>query len=374
MFRFLSSAVVLIGLLAAAPAGAGAPASGARVDGPYVLHRDGAPQQVQLRRVGSGELRVHRSAIPRIGVRSEVDQAVPRFVQVKLRAEHPRAAVEWPMPSRLVVASDFEGNFQAFAELLGTHDVVDRKLHWSFGDGHLVLLGDLVDRGDNVLPLLWLVYRLEAEAEAAGGRVHYVLGNHEHMLLSGDTRYLHPKYHASMQALGETHDALWNSDSELGRWLRSKPVAVKIGDWLFTHGGVSPELLASRPSLQEIDAAAAATIGLSMDAMPDARQRDLVHGRNGLLWYRGMAVARPDAPKSDAAHVQAVLEHFGVSRVAIGHSLVQHVGSDYDGAVVRVDVPHAEGTVEGLLVEAGEAWRIDTLGQRHPLQAAVEAD
>jgi len=61
--------------------------------------------------------------------------------------------------------------------------VIDARLHWIYGDGQVVLVGDMVDRGRNVLPLLWLVYRIEAEAKAAGGALHDVLRNHEQKLL-----------------------------------------------------------------------------------------------------------------------------------------------------------------------------------------------
>src|SRR3546814_7468717 len=36
-----------------------------------------------------------------------------------------------------------------------------------------------------------------------------------------------------------------SAGTELGRWLRSKPVLVKVGDTLFAHGGISPRVLAT---------------------------------------------------------------------------------------------------------------------------------
>ena len=81
-----------------------------------------------------------------------------------------------------------------------------------------------------------------------------------------------------------------------------------------------------------------------------------------------------DRPKVPAAHVRQLLRHFGVRHVAIGHSLVHHVGHDYGGAVLRVDVHHASGTREAVLIENGAAHRVDASGKRSALEAAVNAD
>ena len=82
-------------------------------------------------------------------------------------------------PEKVVVISDIEGNFTGFYSFLRNNGIIDEKFNWSFGKGHLVLLGDFMDRGDHVTQVLWLIYKLEKEAMQAGGFVHFVLGNHE---------------------------------------------------------------------------------------------------------------------------------------------------------------------------------------------------
>jgi len=59
-----------------------------------------------------------------------------------------------------------------WVHLLQVNGVIDHALNWSYSSGHLVLIGDMVDRGNNVVPLLWLIYKLEGEAKLAGGDVH----------------------------------------------------------------------------------------------------------------------------------------------------------------------------------------------------------
>ena len=55
--------------------------------------------------------------------------------------------------------------------MLQAHRVVDATLRWSFGKGQLLILGDVFDRGPNHTEILWLLYKLEAEAAKAGGMI-----------------------------------------------------------------------------------------------------------------------------------------------------------------------------------------------------------
>ena len=350
------------------------PSHAPAIDGPYVRGTGGGRRALRLERASSGAIALREESLNGDEIEVELDEAPPRRFRVALREAHPRAPPSWPMPARMLVASDFEGEFDAFVTLLQTHGVIDAQWHWRYGEGHLVLVGDMVDRGRNVVPLLWLVYRLEAEAQAAGGALHYVLGNHEQKLLNGRTGDAHPKYYGTFRLTGQAPQALWDEGSELGRWLRSKPVLLRVGDYLFMHGGVSPEVLALQPSLDEVDRHAAAFFARPPDEVPDARARALLWDRTGLLWYRGLAMALEGMPRADAAHVDRVLRHFDVHRLAIGHTLARQVGQDYDGKVLRIDVHHASGTVEGLLVERDARYRIDALGNRHPLPAAINLE
>jgi hypothetical protein len=341
------------------------PAVPPRRDGPYVFHEAGAARSLRLDGEGAAIALVAADVDGQVNVVVD-DDAATTFL-VPLRAAHPRARLRWPMPSRLLVLSDLEGEFAAFAQLLRGNGVIDADLHWRFGDGHVVLVGDMVDRGHNVVPLLWLVYRLEAEAAAAGGALHYVLGNHEQMLLLGQTPYVAPKYYASFRLTGRTQRELWSEASELGRWLRSKPVLLQIGDVLFVHGGISGEVVASGLGIDAIDAIAAQHIATLPRAVGDEVAREVLSGRNGLLWYRGLATASKRYAKATDDEVACLLAHFGAARIAIGHSLAAHVGSDYGGRVLRVDVAHADGVNEALLIEDGAFHVVDAGGRRAPL-------
>ena len=96
--------------------------------------------------------------------------------------------------------------------------------------------------GVDVLPIYWLIYKLEKEAEDAGGKVTFLIGNHETMVLGNDLRYTKKKYTQLADTLGMTYPELWQK-SELGHWLKTRNSIQVVGDNLFVHAGLSKEFL-----------------------------------------------------------------------------------------------------------------------------------
>jgi hypothetical protein len=70
----------------------------------------------------------------------------------------------YQMPEKLIVMSDIEGTFDGFSSFLINNGVIDKNFNWIYVNGHLLLNGDFVDRGENVTQVLWLIYKLEQEA------------------------------------------------------------------------------------------------------------------------------------------------------------------------------------------------------------------
>ncbi len=102
---------------------------------------------------------------------------------------------EWENAPRLVSIGDVHGSFGKLIELLKAAELVDANLRWSGGETHLVMGGDLIDRGPSDRGVMDLVHRLQDEAGKAGGEVHVLLGNHEVLNLVRDLRYVnHESY------------------------------------------------------------------------------------------------------------------------------------------------------------------------------------
>lgn len=275
----------------------------------------------------------------------------------KLRVEKDNYA----LPERMLVISDIEGNFPAFKRILLGGKVIDSDFKWTFGDGHLVLDGDFFDRGLNVTECLWLVYKLESEAEAAGGKVHFLLGNHEVMNLAGYFDYVRNKYIENAQLIGEDYAQWYDDHSELGRWLRTKNAVEKIGDYVICHGGISPALASMDLSLNDINVVSRQFLGVSDEKITDSLGRAIFDTRDGIFWYRAAA-----KNQLSEAEVEKVLKFAGAKRMVIGHTLVPDVMALYDGRVVCVDLYHDEnlrqGFVKTLYIENGFMYTLDDKG------------
>lgn len=287
---------------------------------------------------------------------------------VQAQSEFVVPATRYQDDQPVFAVSDIEGNFQAFRNLLINARIIDAELNWRFARGHLVLVGDFIDRGPSSTQVLWLIYKLEQSARAHGGQVHYILGNHEIKNLQGDFAAAHEKYSHIAAMLGIPHHDLFADHAFLGRWLMSKNTAELINGVLFVHGGLHPELARRSYSLDQLNG-----IVRSSYRQPWYPRRDpgddelLLNPSTGPSWYRGYF---KDGLSQD--EVEQTLGAFQANAVVVGHTLQSEVASLYGGKVFAIDVKHPwdyrQGfpprRSEGLWLEAARAWRVSADGRR----------
>ena len=337
-------------------------------DGPYVF-RDAHGYTV-VETVLSGDawrlqmLHLPAQPLPTITVR--VGNAADTRFDVPLRPPaHAQRADDPDNPPRLLMLSDMEGQFDRFVALLRAQGVIDAGLHWTYGRSHIALVGDLVDRGEQVVPLLWLIYRLEGEAGRAGGRVHYVLGNHEQMDLAGNMESWPERMRATAQALKGGSKQMFSGASVLGQWLRSKPVIARVGDHLLVHGGVSAGFLRADLSVDAANALARPYLHSRRVLMPARVQAVL--GRAGVTRYRGLATPDARLEEDPVAHLRQVARRYGVRRLAIGHTIAPDIVLQHRGLLLRLDVHHKTQVPQAALYAGGRLWRVYADG-RPPVQ------
>ena len=189
------------------------------------------------------------------------------------------AAGDWHYSDvdRVVAVSDIHGAYSAMLATFQSAGVIDESLAWSGDKTHLVITGDLLDRGPDSRQVMDLIMRLEGEAEAVGGKVHQLLGNHEVMNMVGDLRYVAPREYAAFaddesadererwfQRFKDSkppevdelvlrpafdklappgffgHRRALRADGYYGKWLLEKPLMVVIDGTAFVHGGIPP--------------------------------------------------------------------------------------------------------------------------------------
>lgn len=265
-------------------------------------------------------------------------------------------------PSKILAISDIEGNYVAFLSQLIRNKVIDRYLRWTFEDGHLVIVGDIFDRGEQVIECLWLIYSLEEKARIAGGYVHFILGNHEIMNMNGDWRYVHPQY---TQSSSVPYTALYNGNSELWHWLCTKNIMEKIGDVLFVHGGVSPALLQLQLPIADINNAVRPFYNKANQLFIDPLLNIVYNSENSPFWFRGY-YRQENSVTEDL--IDATLEHFDVKTIVTGHTVVNQVTPYFNGKVINIDTNHAAGESDALLIKKHRFYRMPLKSKRERLK------
>lgn len=333
-------------------------------DGPYVLYRnDKIYVKYILENKGVNTAKQDSMALTEkenISLTVQTDEPDKTFT-VKLKPQLQNEEAEYTNVNKLFILSDIEGNFRAFRKLLQENKVIDKNFNWTFGKGHLVLTGDFFDRGDQVTEVLWLIYSLEEKAKAAGGYVHFVLGNHEIMNLSGDIRYVVPKYFQNAALINENYMSLFSENSELGRWLRTKNIMEKVGDILFMHGGVSGAVNSMNIPVSELSKLARPFYADSTNKYNNAKL-DTLYSDLGPFWYRGYYTG---SPKASSTQLDSTLSIYGVKHIATGHTIIADtISMMFNGKLFNTDVHHANGHSEALLIEEGKYYRVSALGEK----------
>ena len=184
--------------------------------------------------------------------------------------------------ARIVAIGDVHGAYPEFVSILQRTGLIDQSLNWSGGQTTFVQVGDILDRGGESRKALDLMMKIEGQAGQQHGKVIPLLGNHEVMDMMGDLRYVSPgeyqafstdqsekireeKYEEYKNFVAEhgapgspptDHDEwmaqhppgffelrdAYGPKGEYGRWFRSHDAVAKVGDAIFVHAGLDPDL------------------------------------------------------------------------------------------------------------------------------------
>jgi len=289
------------------------------------------------------------------------------------RAQMTTPGYDWQGVSKVVAIGDVHGDKDALALVLRMAGLIDANERWIGAAAHVVQTGDVPARGPQTRQALDLLMRLEAEALAAGGRVHALIGNHEAGVMRGDLRNVLPAefeafrtpdsektlqaaYEREVAALRRTgewpaavpardafrkswferhppgyaeHRDAFAPAGKYGSWIRRNNAIIKLNDTLFVHGGISPKYAAT-PSMTINN-----TIRREL-AQPPGSPAPLCDEIAGPLRYRGLAEDDDKAPDS---HVDRVLAAHGVRRIVIGHTVTTTaILPRYQARVINVDL------------------------------------
>jgi hypothetical protein len=245
------------------------------------------------------------------------------------------------MPNRLVAIGDLHGDLAAARAALRAAGAIDNNDRWIGGDLVVVQTGDVLDRGDDEQAILDLVAKLEREAQAAGGALIMLLGNHELMNAGGDFRYVtrgaltdfddapgldRAKFAEAPEAIRGRLAAL-GPGGPYAKRLAEHDVVTIVGDTVFSHAGVLGDWVTQ---VEEVNRSA----------------RCWLDGQAGGIEARPLVLTSDESPvwtravghDADCDQAKAALAALGVTRMVVGHTVQKEINAACDGTVWRIDV------------------------------------
>ena len=232
--------------------------------------------------------------------------------------------------SRIIAIGDIHGDLEAAKAALRLGGAIDAEDKWIGGALTVVQTGDILDRGDDEDRIMDLFRRLRTEAEAVGGAVHVLNGNHELMNAYLDFRYVTEAGFQSFENLAEIDPAdsvLASLDPEqraraaafrpggpMALQMAEQRVEVILDGTLFTHAGILPVHVDM--GLENMEASVHSWL------LGDTAQPHWIRGDSSPVWNRVYS-GEPTAESCDTLGM--VLERLGLERMVVGHT-VQDAG------------------------------------------------
>jgi len=271
----------------------------------------------------------------------------------------------YPPAQRIVAVGDLHGDLAATQTALRLAGTIDENDRWVGGTTVLVQTGDQLDRGDDELEILDLLEALTVQAQAAGGAVHVLNGNHELMNVKQDLRYVtlggfldflptpvaDPETVDPQTVVDAVHERLKavRPGKAFAKRLLDRNVITIVGDTVFVHGGVLPHVVDY--GIGRLNQETRDWIRADRPYPPD-----ILLASDGPVWSRHYS---DDPDVEDCRLLEETLDGLGARRMVVGHTVGEKgISSACEDKVWRIDVGlarHYGGSPAVLDLQKGRA-------------------
>lgn len=285
------------------------------------------------------------------------------------------AIVEHTPAGAVFAASDLHGRYEESFKLFEGNKMlrgsIDKpgEVEWIGGTATVVIVGDLINKGDGSVKIIDMLRALQTSAEKKGGKVIVTMGNHEALFfhqprsarsLRNGTEGKYGFGYELMSRGVSLDSVVSGTDPEgRGKWLQELPFGAKVGEYFFVHSGN--------------------TRGMNREALGSAIQRaisDQGFGHEEIVGLSPSSVLGADDWRLTAAEAKSNAEKLGVKHIVMGHipyalDAKRAIGKSLDGALIKLDtgLGNGEGPARMLRVSsAGKVKQVDVDGVRTKLQ------
>ena len=279
---------------------------------------------------------------------------------------------------RVVAVGDVHGAYDNYVTILRAANLINDEAQWIGAKAHLVQVGDVVDRGPDSRRVIDLLRRLQPQAAAAGGAVHYLLGNHEVLRMANVPTYTSPGEYAvfataSSPALREQMaesvppaaraDVMamplgeielvqaFGPKGEYGAYLRSQDAMVRINGVVFVHGGIAPKYASL--SCADVNK----QVRRELDRLTNDSQATYSPDPDDPLWYRGYA----NEPDTFQPEIDKILDKQHARAIVVGHTptAISRINARFERKIFLIDTGIQNG-----YVPTGRPSALEIVGDR----------
>lgn len=251
----------------------------------------------------------------------------------------------YPKQDRIIVIGDLHADFKKAKMLFMKLNLIDKDENWiAFPKKTFVVqLGDQLDGGgrgteetSGELELIEFMENINIKAQRDGGAVLSIIGNHEIMNLIGDFRFASNNDIRDVGGL-ETRKKLFKPGGELFNNLScTRNVIVKIGNWVFCHGGILPKHINKSENSDIFINKINKLMRLFLQGKITAENPDVIKyflSKDGIIWDRNYGSDTPNCQLWDTTS-----KFLNVDNIVVGHTVQNNINSKCDNKIWRADV------------------------------------
>ena len=246
---------------------------------------------------------------------------------------------------KIIAIGDLHGDFRATITSLVKGNIIDNNGNWNAGKTHVVQMGDILDRKprsitksdeDSEFKILQLFLKLQKQAYKAGGAFHCLLGNHELLNVLGQFTYVSQKglNHFKTNSIIKRKNYFKPGGLIAKLFASSFNVVIKIGKFIFVHGGISLDI-SKKYNINQINNLMKNYLMGNTRLFYTREFKELFLNNHSLLWNRQYS---RDVNRKKCNELKRIVKNQGGSYMVIGHTPQE----------------------EGINSKCNIIWRIDT--------------
>jgi hypothetical protein len=270
---------------------------------------------------------------------------------------------------RVVAIGDLHADIGVTRRAFRLAGATNEQDEWIGRSLTVVQLGDMIGRSDDERQVLDFIFEIRRKAEAGGGRVHALIGNHEVFGGRVDNQAVGPNPFPGFEGIPglnlndprlrtlppreRARGAALMAGGPYARRLAEFPAVLRIGGTVFAHGGVVPRW--ARYGIDKINEEIRQWL---MGRTPEPESATGVDDGDRVMWTRRFS---SNVDESDCAELKESLAVLGAKRMVVAHTVHPRITPRCDGRVWAVDVGMSRaygGNVEVLEIVNDEALSV----------------